>query len=75
MAGVIIYQDKPENWQYHAPTQEMRNYGGASKKIIYVDGELCAFDRELGARAFIISVSRRELAEMGLRCIMAALKR
>jgi hypothetical protein len=75
MVDVIIYQDKPDNWEYHAPTQEMRNYGGSSKKLVYVDGALCALDHEQGARVVIIPVSRWKLAEIGLSCIMAALKR
>jgi hypothetical protein len=62
MAGVIIYQDKPDNWHYDAPTQEIRNYGCAIEKIVYVDGVLCALDHEGGASVVIISVSRWELA-------------
>jgi hypothetical protein len=75
MAHVIIYQDKPDNWQYHAPTQELRNYGGSRKKLFYVNGALCAFDHEQGVKVFIIPVSRWKLVEIGLSCIMAALKR
>jgi hypothetical protein len=75
VATVIIYQDKPDNWQHHAPTQEMRNYGGATKKIIYINGALCVLDNEPGARLAIIPLSRWKLAQTGLNCIMAALRR
>jgi hypothetical protein len=71
---MIIYQDKPDNWQHHAPTQEIRNCGGATKKIIYADGALCALDHERGAKVVIISVSRWELVGIGLSCFMAALR-
>jgi hypothetical protein len=71
---MIINQDKPDSWQYDAPTQEIRNYAGAIKKIIYANGTLCVFDREPEARVAIVPVSRWELSAIGLNCIMAALK-
>ena len=46
---MIIFQDKPDNWQYHAPTQELRNYGGASKKIVCVNAVRYVFDVRQGA--------------------------
>ena len=73
MASVIIYQDEPDNWQYHAPTQEMRNYGGGTKKLVYVDRTLCVLDYDSGARLVIIPVSRWKLVGIGLKCIVAAL--
>jgi len=45
--------------------------GGADKVIVYVNGVLCAMDRE--AR-ITIPVSRWKLAEIGLACFWAALR-
>jgi hypothetical protein len=75
MASVIIYQDKPDSWHYHAPTKEMRNCGGTTKKLLYVNGTLCLLDYESGARLVIIPVSRWKLIAIALNCIVAALKR
>jgi hypothetical protein len=75
MASVIIYQDQPDNWQFHGPTQEMRNYGGATKKLIYVDRTLCVVDYDSGARLVIIPISRRHLVGIGLKCIVTALRK
>ena len=72
---VIIYQDKPDDWQWHASTQQLRNYGDASKKVVYANGVLCILDKEPEARLAIIPVSRWKLAVIGLSCIMAALRR
>jgi hypothetical protein len=74
MTSVIIYQDRPDNWQYDASAQEMRNYGVATKKIVYVDGELCLLDTASEAKLIIIPVSRWKLVKIGLHCIMAALR-
>jgi len=75
MASVIIYQDKPDSWQYHAPTQEIRNCGGGTKKLVYVDRTLCVLDYESGARLVIIPVSRWKLVGVGLKCIVSALRK
>jgi hypothetical protein len=50
-------------------TQQMR--GGTEKVIVYVNGVLCAMDREA---KITIPVSRWKLAEIGLGCFLAALK-
>ena len=50
-------------------TQQMR--GGTDKVIVYVNGVLCAMDREA---KIAIPVSRWKLAEIGLGCFLAALK-
>jgi len=50
-------------------TQQMR--GGTDKVIVYVNGVLCAMDREA---KITIPVSRWKLAEIGLGCFLAALK-
>ena len=71
---MIIFQDKPDNWQYHAPTQELRNYGSPAKKIVCVSAALYVFDVRRGAM-IEIPVSRRNLVEIALGCIMAALRR
>jgi len=71
---VIIFQDKPDNWQYHAPTQELRNYGRPGKKIVCVSAALYVFDVRQGAM-IEIPVSRGNLVEIGLGCVMAALRR
>ena len=49
--------------------QEMRC--GTEKVIVYVNGVLCAMDREA---KIAIPVSRWKLAEIGLGCFLAALK-
>ena len=48
---------------------EMR--GGPDKVIVYIDGLLCAMDRDA---KIIIPVSRWKLVEIGLACFLAALK-
>ena len=45
--------------------------GGTEKVIVYVNGVLCAMDREA---KITIPVSRWKLAEIGLGCFLAALK-
>ena len=52
-----------------ASSQRMR--GGPDKVIVYLDGVLCAMDREA---MITMPVSRWKLAELGLACFMAALK-
>jgi hypothetical protein len=65
----FIYQNRSDAGFYDASTQQMR--GGPDKVIVYLDGVLCAMDREA---KIIIPVSRWKLAEIGLACFMAALK-
>jgi len=65
----FIYRNRSDERFYDANTQRMR--GGPDKVIVYINGMLCAMDRE--AR-IIIPVSRWKLAEIGLACFMAALK-
>lgn len=45
--------------------------GGPDKVIVYINGVLCAMDREA---KITIPVSRWKLAEIGLACFMAAIK-
>jgi hypothetical protein len=45
--------------------------GGPDKVIVYIDGILCAMDREA---KITIPVSRWKLMEIGLACFLAALK-
>jgi hypothetical protein len=45
--------------------------GGPDKVIVYVDGVLCAMDRET---RITIPISRWKLAEIGLACFWAALR-
>jgi hypothetical protein len=66
---VFIYRNRPDDRFYDASTREMR--GGPDKMIVYVDGVLCAMDREA---KITIPVSRWKMAEIGLACFLAALK-
>ena len=67
--AIFIYRNRSEERFYDASTQRMQ--GGPDKVIVYINGVLCAMDRE--AR-ITIPVSRWKLAEIGLACFMAALK-
>lgn len=67
--AVFIYRNRSDGRFYDASTQQMQ--GGPDKVIVYINGVLCAMDRE--AR-IIIPVSRWKLAEIGLTCFLAALK-
>jgi hypothetical protein len=67
--AIFIYRNRSDERFYDASTQRMQ--GGPDKVIVYVNGVLCAMDRE--AR-ITIPVSRWKLAEIGLACFMAALK-
>jgi hypothetical protein len=69
MDAVFIYRDRPDDRFYDASTGEMR--GGPDKVIVYIDGILCAMDREA---KITIPVSRWKLMEIGLACFLAALK-
>ena len=67
--AVFIYRNRSNERFYDASTGEMR--GGPDKVIAYVNGFLCALDRET---KIVIPVSRWKLAEIGLGCVWAALK-
>jgi hypothetical protein len=67
--ALFIYRNPSGARFYDAATQQMR--GGPDKVIVYVNGVLCAMDREA---KITIPVSRWKLAEIGLGCFLAALK-
>jgi hypothetical protein len=69
MDAVFIYRDRPNDRFYDASTGEMR--GGPDKAIVYLNGFLWALDRKA---KIAIPVSRWKLAEIGLGCVLAALK-
>jgi hypothetical protein len=69
MEARFIYRNRSDVGFYDASTREMR--GGPDKVIVYVNGVLCAMDRE--AR-IVIPVSRWKLMEIGVACFLAALK-
>jgi hypothetical protein len=71
MDAAIIYQNGRDIRYYDAFTREVR--GGPDKIIAYINGALCAVDRERGAK-IAIPVSRWKLMEIGLACFLAALK-
>src|SRR5262245_33217127 len=67
--AIFIYQNRSDGGFYDASAQQMR--GGPDKVIVYLDGVLCAMDREA---KITIPVSRWKLAEIGLSCFLAALR-
>jgi hypothetical protein len=67
--AIFIYRNRSDQRFYDASTQRM--HGGPDKVIVYINGVLCAMDRET---KITIPVSRWKLAEIGLACFMAALK-
>jgi hypothetical protein len=69
MEAQFIYRNRSDDPFYDAFAQEMR--GGPDKVIVYIDGILCAMDREA---KITIPVSRWKLMEIGLACFLAALK-
>ena len=69
MEARFIYRNRSNARFYDASTREMR--GGPDKVIVYVNGVLCAMDRET---RITIPVSRWKLAEIGLACFWAALR-
>jgi hypothetical protein len=69
MDAVFIYRDRPDDRFYDVSTGEMR--GGPDKAIVYLNGFLFALDRKA---KIAIPVSRWKLAEIGLGCVLAALK-
>jgi hypothetical protein len=62
MDAAIVYRDD-------ASTGETR--GGPDRVLAYVNGFLCAMDREA---KIVIPLSRWKLAEIGLACFWAALR-
>ena len=66
---IFLYRNRPDAQFYDASTGEMR--GGPDKVIAYVNGFLCALDRET---KIVIPVSRWKLAEIGLVCVLTALR-
>ena len=69
MEARFIYRNRSDDRFYDVSTREMR--GGPDKVIVYLDGVLCAMDRH--AKIFM-PVSRWTLAQIGLACLMTALK-
>jgi len=69
MEARFIYRNRSDARFYDASKGEMR--GGPDQVIVYIDGLLCAMDRDA---KIIIPVSRWKLAEIGLACFLAALK-
>jgi hypothetical protein len=69
MKARFIYRNRPDAGFHDASKGEMR--GGPDKVIVYIDGLLCARDRDA---KIIIPVSRWKLAEIGFACFLAALK-
>ena len=69
MEAKFIYRNRSDAKFYDASTGEMR--GGPDKVIVYVNGVLCAMDRE---SKIVIPVSRWKLMEIGAACFLAALK-
>jgi hypothetical protein len=69
MEARFIYRNRSDARFYDASKEEMR--GGPDQVIVYIDGLLCAMDRDA---KIIIPVSRWELAEIGFACFLAALK-
>jgi hypothetical protein len=69
MDAVVIYRDRPDDRFYDVSTGETR--GGPDKVIAYANGFLFTMDRDA---KIAIPVSRWKLAEIGLGCVLAALK-
>lgn len=65
----FIYQNRLDKRFYDASTGAMR--GGPDKVIVYVNGVLCAMDRQ---GKVVIPVSRWELMAIGTACFLAAFK-
>jgi hypothetical protein len=69
MEAQFIYRNRQDAQFYDASTRAMR--GGPDKVIVYVNGVLCAMDRE---SKIVIPVSRWKLVGIGAACFLAALK-
>jgi hypothetical protein len=68
--ATFIYQNRSDGRFFDASSRRMR--GGPDKLIVYFNGVLCTMDREAKV---MIPVSRWQLAEIGLACFRAALRR
>ena len=68
--ATFIYLNRSDDRFYDASTGQMR--GGPDKVIVYINGVLCTMDRDA---KIMIPVSRWKLAEIGLACFRAALRR
>ena len=69
MEARFIYRNRSDVRFYDASAREMR--GAPDKVIVYINGVLCAMDREA---KITIPVSRWKLAEIGVACFWAALR-
>ena len=69
MDAAFIYRNRPKDRFYDASTGEMR--GGPDKVIAYVNGFLCAMDRDA---KIAFPVSRWKLAGIGLGCVLTAIR-
>ena len=67
--AIFIYRNGRTPGVMMRQHEKMR--GGPDKVIVYLDGVLCAMDRDA---KITIPVSRWKLAEIGLACFVAALK-
>ena len=66
---IFIYRNRSDGQFYDVSSRAMR--GGPNKVIVYLNGVLCAMDRET---KIAIPVSRWKLAAIGFACFLAALK-
>jgi len=69
MEAAFIYRIRSKDRFFDASTGEMR--GGPDKVIAYVNGFLCAMDHEA---KIAFPVSRWKLAQIGLGCVLTALR-
>ena len=69
MEARFIYRNRSDGRFYDASRRGIR--GGADKVIVYVNGVLCAMDREA---KITIPVSRWKLARIGVACFWAAFR-
>jgi hypothetical protein len=65
MEARFIYRNWSDVRFYDTSTREMR--GAPDKVIVYINGVLCAMDREA---KITIPVSRWKLAEIGVACFL-----
>ena len=69
MEAAFIYRIRSKDRFFDASTGETR--GGPDKVIAYVNGFLCAMDHEA---KIAFPVSRWKLAQIGLACVLTALR-
>ena len=67
--AAFIYRNRSNDQFYDASTGAMR--GGADRVIAYTHGLLCVLDREA---KIAIPVSRWKLAQIGLVCVLTAIR-